>query len=151
MLVARRTGSRVSGARRRVRRENVRHYIWYGRDGSIGGHMQRQGGFPGGCDPSDPATTDPIAVGLRARHTAEPDYAGIVAYDCACPCEGFCACCSNRPGDSRVDGGVVTAMPSMQWSVDGVLTAPHAVDAPGIDKTPGADVNVKLVGAVADE
>ena len=130
----------------------MKHYVWHRTDGSIGGHMQFQGGFPVGCDPADPATTDPRAQALRATYTAKPEYGGIVAYTCGCGAgqTGFCGCANARVRDAIVVGGVVTAMATMQWRVDGVLIDPLGVSDPPLDKTPGANVVVSLVGAVPD-
>ena len=123
----------------------MKHYFWYRTDGSIGGEMTFSGGFPATCDPSDPNTTEPTAVGLRAKHTAEPEYAGIVGWDCGCPGGGFtfCACCNDKVQNSIIVDGVLTPMTTPDWMVDGV-PAPGNDRSSAIDKTPSADVTLKL-------
>lgn len=120
----------------------MRHYLWHRPDGSLGGHMTFWRGFPETCDPSDPDTTDPTAIGLRAQYTGRPDFGGIVPYDCPCPVDvNVCSCPSDRMWDTRIVGGAVAALPVVGWVVDGVPVEPNAGP---VVKTPGADVVVSL-------
>lgn len=130
----------------------MKHYLWYKTDGSFGGPLTYQAGWPAGMDPSDPDDTDPLVVSNRENAEAQPDYDGILGYDCACtPPPDFCQCGVDRVGDSYAGGTpkVVTTKTAVVLELATVAESSNDYTNP-LDKTPSASLTFKLTGSQAD-
>lgn len=125
----------------------MRYWLWYKNTGEIGGEAIIAGGWDDSFDFNDPDTLGETALTVRAQLIAVEGFHSFVSYDCPCdPSEVWCQCSTLRCADSCVMGEAMMTKPSFDIVLDdGVIANLSQVDA-----TPGADVNLRLEGAVPD-
>lgn len=120
------------------------HWFWYKTDGSIGGDHTMQGGWDPGLDFNDSGSTDATVQKIRSDFTGLADFAGFVSYDDGVSGQDWnMAAVNNILLHYCVSGGSLVAKPSFEAELDAVEVALGDV----VDKTPGATVAVRLVGA----
>lgn len=127
----------------------MRHFIWYDTNGSLRGCETRDRGFGPNCDLRDPNTTDPVAVYIRSRRTANPEFAGFFALDCECdPALISCQCPYNKLSSHYFDAGELHPKPERSvWVNDSIL--PDGQDEP-VDLPPGASAELEISGSIPD-
>lgn len=135
----------------------MRHFLGYKSTGEIatietfgpGGWPTSCGSCEGGCDPmTNINCVYPPAVDLKnKRANRNPEIVGYVLYDCPCSSSNpVCqpGCYNNFMSTHYVDVETKTALskPSVEMQIDAVAVA----DKDLVDKLPGTDVVLKLVG-----
>lgn len=123
----------------------MKHYLRFDATGKLVGEHKFTGGFPEGCDPSCPDTTDETALWIRGQY---PDTDSYFEYVCPCPSNvRFCKCAQTRTADSYLAGGtVLTPKPVITLVVDSLSVDQNTLDSPLV-KVPGASITFQLAGA----
>lgn len=127
----------------------MKHWLWHKSDGEVGGDSTYPGGWPAELDLNDVNETDSRVVQVRAHHVIMDDFAGFVAYECACPSgDVHCGCAAVKMGTSRVNigTGLLEDRPAFTVLVGGANYNQGDVN----DVTPGATVTLSLSGTFPD-